>query len=92
MADVTGKRNNHVMADIRTMLEALGKRLPDFSGHLPTRLPPPVRSSVVCACRRATREALTATVIIWQNFTKHSVLPVFKVYLLGCMWVCLETS
>ncbi len=35
MAGVTSRRSNHVMADIRQMLEALGKRLPDFSGHLP---------------------------------------------------------
>ena len=35
IADLTGKRHDHVMADIGKMIEWLGDTCPDFSGELP---------------------------------------------------------
>ena len=35
IADLTGKRHDHVMADINKMIEWLGDTCPDFSGELP---------------------------------------------------------
>jgi phage regulator Rha-like protein len=35
IAEYTGKRHDHVLADIRTMLEQLEMTSPEFSGHLP---------------------------------------------------------
>lgn len=35
IAELTGKRHDHVMADIRAMLAQLGMTSPEFSGHLP---------------------------------------------------------
>ena len=35
IADLTGKRHDHVMADISKMIEWLGDTCPDFSGDLP---------------------------------------------------------
>jgi len=35
IADLTGKRHDNVMADIRSMLDQLGQTSPEFSGHLP---------------------------------------------------------
>lgn len=32
IAELTGKRHDHVLADIRKMLEELGKAAPEFSG------------------------------------------------------------
>lgn len=35
ISDLTGKRHDHVMADINKMIEWLGDTCPDFSGELP---------------------------------------------------------
>jgi phage antirepressor YoqD-like protein len=35
ISDLTGKRHDHVMADIKKMIEWLGDTCPDFSGELP---------------------------------------------------------
>ncbi len=35
IAELTGKRHDHVMVDARNMLEQLGLTSPEFSGHLP---------------------------------------------------------
>lgn len=35
IADLTGKRHDHVMADINKMIEWIGDTCPDFSGELP---------------------------------------------------------
>lgn len=37
IAELTNKRHDHVMEDIRNMLEKLGKTSPEFSGHLPDK-------------------------------------------------------
>lgn len=35
IAELTGKRHDHVLYDTRKMLADLGKTSPEFSGHLP---------------------------------------------------------
>lgn len=35
IAELTGKRHDNVMADIRNMLHELGRTSPEFSGNLP---------------------------------------------------------
>ena len=61
IADLTGKRHDHVMADINKMIEWLGDTCPDFSGELPDTYGRPQKVQRSFASKRLgqTRSAIT---------------------------------
>ncbi|MFG1362120.1 Rha family transcriptional regulator [Xanthobacter versatilis] len=52
IAELTGKRHDHVLADIRKLLMELRKTSPEYSGHVPDSYGRPGSSSTSPSVRR----------------------------------------
>lgn len=72
IAELTGKRHDHVLADIRTMLAALGRTSAEFSAHV--TVPGPNGATRMSPCFNLPQD-LTLTLVTGYNVVlRHRVV------------------